>query len=317
MPTAVSASNDPAQLLGGDLNDDNKIDADDESAMNLAYAATTTDANFSSAADIDDDGSVLLSDLLILASNRQTPVLSGIDPVYKPVPGINEGSILKMAGLPHHMEAGEETEVNLLLERVDEVKGYTLDLVYDATDLEIVAVKAPLLQSLSAVRVNRALRPGRFVLAEVTRGAQTLAGAEGALARVRVRALTDLHNPAIAVERAFLADGTNRLVQLAAQTTRVRPERFALAQNSPNPFNPSTNITFELPQDSAPVIFTVYNLMGQRVRELMRAEVMPAGRYTMTWDGLNQHGGRAGSGVYFYTFIAGPYLESKKMILMK
>ena len=317
LPTALSDSNDPSQLLGGDLNDDNKIDADDESAMNLAYAATTTDANFSSVADIDDDGSVLLSDLLILAANRQTPVLSGIDPVYKPIPGVNEGSMLTLDGLPTQMGAGDEVEVDLTLRRVDEVKGYTLDLVYDPSTLEIVTVDATLLQSLSAIRVNRAQKPGRFVLAEVTRGRQAVVAEEGPLARLRLRALTDVNNPSIAVERAFLADRSNRTIQLVAQTSRLLPDQFGLAQNSPNPFNPSTNITFDIPQDSAPVVLSVYNLMGQRVRELMRAEMMPAGRYTITWDGLDQRGQRAGSGVYFYTLAAGPYLESRKMILMK
>ena len=316
LPTAISTSNDPSQLLGGDLNNDNKIDADDESAMNLAYAATTIDSNFSSVADIDDDGSVLLSDLLILAANRQIPVLSGIDPVYKPVPGINEGAMLTLAGLPAWLPAGEEMEVELRLERTDEVKGYTLDLVYDPAALDVVGVDASLLNSASTVRVNRLQRPGRFVLAEVTRGRATVASEEGPLARVRLRALSDV-SPVLAVERAFLADRANRTVQLAVQTSRILPQRFALAQNSPNPFNPSTNISFDLPQDSAPVSLTVYNLMGQRVRELIRAETMPLGSYTITWDGLDGSGKRAGSGVYLYTLAAGPYLESRKMILMK
>ena len=59
-PTRIADGCDPGQLLGGDINGDNKIDTNDESALNLAYESTSADSNYNSAADIDDDGTVLL-----------------------------------------------------------------------------------------------------------------------------------------------------------------------------------------------------------------------------------------------------------------
>ena len=67
-----------------------------------------------------------------------------------------------------------------------------------------------------------------------------------------------------------------------AQRMELRPRAFRLLQNVPNPFNPITAIAFELPTE-ARVDLAVYNLVGQRVRTLVK-EMRPAGRYRVTWD---------------------------------
>ena len=95
--------------------------------MNLAYSSTTGSENFNSAADIDDDGSVLLSDLLILAANRRIPLLTGIEPIYKAVPGANEGTLLGLSGMPLELKSGEEFTLVLELESAEALVGYTLD----------------------------------------------------------------------------------------------------------------------------------------------------------------------------------------------
>lgn len=101
-----------------------------------------------------------------------------------------------------------------------------------------------------------------------------------------------------------------------ASITNVRPivnnipEKFELYQNYPNPFNPSTIISFTIPENSK-VTLEVYNLIGQKISELINEEFQ-AGRYEINFDakGLS-------SGIYLYRLKAGNYTSVKKMILIK
>lgn len=316
-PTRLSDSNDPAQLIGGDINGDNKIDAEDESALNIAYETSTADGNLYSDADIDDDGRVFFSDLLILAANFQVPILSGVDPVYKPTRAINEGTSLEIAGLPLEVKAGEEFELELKLAGAGDITAYTLDLVFDPAVLAVAGVETPLMQGHTTMQIQRSAGSGRYVLAEAFKGAGNVAVEEGPVAWVDFRVLQDAMEPVVSVEQAYIADNTARMVELATRVTRVLPKRFALWQNVPNPFNPSTQISFDVPQDGARVMLTVYNIMGQPVRQLMRSSSVPAGRYTLAWDGLDDEGRKVSSGVYMYTLQAGDFVQSRKMLMMK
>lgn len=88
------------------------------------------------------------------------------------------------------------------------------------------------------------------------------------------------------------------------------PITFALEQNFPNPFNPSTTIEFSIPQVSA-VRLIVFNSLGQEVETLINRE-MSAGMHQVSFDAS-----QLPSGVYFYKIEAGGFLASKKMILIK
>ena len=88
-----------------------------------------------------------------------------------------------------------------------------------------------------------------------------------------------------------------------------------LGENYPNPFNPSTTISFSL-QEREHVEITVYNVLGQRVKTLC-SEVKEPGRYSLTWDGLNDNSISTASGIYFYKMKTSSYLNIKKMMLIK
>jgi hypothetical protein len=92
-------------------------------------------------------------------------------------------------------------------------------------------------------------------------------------------------------------------------------DQFDLEGNFPNPFNPSTEICFSLPQ-AEHVRLDVFNILGERIATLVD-EVIQAGRHTVTWDGTNDYGTPVASGVYFYRIQAGDYAASRKMIMMK
>lgn len=90
----------------------------------------------------------------------------------------------------------------------------------------------------------------------------------------------------------------------------VAPRPLELLGNHPNPFNPVTQISLYLPQ-AVHVTIDIYNVLGQRVDRLVD-DVMDAGEHVVEWDGS-----KAASGVYFYRFQAGDYVETKKMLLLK
>ena len=94
------------------------------------------------------------------------------------------------------------------------------------------------------------------------------------------------------------------------QINNTVPSEFSLKQNFPNPFNPSTQINFSIPQTSL-VVLKVYDVTGREVATLLN-QYKTAGSYT-----LNFNATELASGIYYYTIAAGSFSSTKKMILMK
>lgn len=91
--------------------------------------------------------------------------------------------------------------------------------------------------------------------------------------------------------------------------------RNRLFPNAPNPFNPSTTIRYEVGETS-PVSMVIYNIRGRRLKTLVNGE-KPPGRYEIVWDGRNDRGEPAASGVYLCRLQVGKYGSVKKMVLVK
>lgn len=94
------------------------------------------------------------------------------------------------------------------------------------------------------------------------------------------------------------------------------PRTFSLSQNFPNPFNPSTQIAYALPR-AVEVTLSIYNIRGQKVRDLVDGEKQVAGYYTVTWDGTDAFGRSVATGVYLYRIEAGEFVKAEKMTLIK
>lgn len=95
----------------------------------------------------------------------------------------------------------------------------------------------------------------------------------------------------------------------------ILPDQFALHNNYPNPFNPSTTISYSLPV-RVDVSLVVYNVLGQEVKTLHEG-YQEAGNHQIVWGGDNNQGSPVASGVYFYKLKAGDFEQSKKMMLLK
>ena len=85
---------------------------------------------------------------------------------------------------------------------------------------------------------------------------------------------------------------------------------YVLYHNYPNPFNPTTTIRYELPQDGV-VTIEIYDILGQKVKTLLN-EFKKADRYEVTFNSIG-----LASGVYFYTLMVNDFIQTKKMILVK
>jgi hypothetical protein len=99
-------------------------------------------------------------------------------------------------------------------------------------------------------------------------------------------------------------------VNTVLEISPALPTEFALDQNFPNPFNPSTEIRFSLPEASA-VKIEIYSIQGQKVATVL-SQAMNAGVHTVRYDA-----GKLSSGVYIYTIQAGRFRASQKMTLIK
>lgn len=129
---------------------------------------------------------------------------------------------------------------------------------------------------------------------------------------------TDANTPDIgaAFDDFEITGPVNGVVGTEPQNSEI-PSVFALGQNFPNPFNPATDIKFQLPQKGH-VVITVYDVLGREVSTLVN-EIKDAGYYKAIFDGTN-----LASGVYFYTIEVTPasgtstiFKDVRKMVLVK
>ncbi|MFN3693672.1 MAG: T9SS type A sorting domain-containing protein [Ignavibacterium sp.] len=93
-------------------------------------------------------------------------------------------------------------------------------------------------------------------------------------------------------------------------TNDVQPYNFELSQNFPNPFNPSTKISWQSPVNSWQTL-KIYDLLGNEITTLVD-EYRKAGRYEVEFNAS-----KLSSGIYFYKLNAGSFTETKKMVLLR
>ena len=124
----------------------------------------------------------------------------------------------------------------------------------------------------------------------------------------------------VARDAAGLADYGESDTDFSTTVITDSPElpainRFALAQNIPNPFNPCTTIKFDIPFKSR-VRIVIYNASGQFVSTLAD-RIFEKGRQALTWQGKDNSGHAVSSGVYFCRMEADQFVQTRKMILLR
>jgi hypothetical protein len=200
-----------------------------------------------------------------------------------------------------------------------EVKGLSTRLAYDGGALEFVSARlsehmiAPLGQVFFWYRGG----DGTAQIDLAALGTDTTIGGSGDVAVLTFRPLADEH--AVTFDAIDLRGvGNEHLLASADDYAPLPavPEAFRLIGNSPNPFNPTTTIGYDVPAGGGRVRIEVFDVSGRLVTTLVD-EVQPEGRTSITWHGVDERGAELPSGVYFYRMGAGDYVETRKMLLLK
>jgi hypothetical protein len=100
-----------------------------------------------------------------------------------------------------------------------------------------------------------------------------------------------------------------------AENSRNMPAVMKINGNFPNPFNPSTTIEFSLDTDGF-VTLDIYNISGQKIKTVY-AKNVTAGVHSVLWDGTDENGVAASSGIYFCRLMCGNHIAVRRMALVR
>ena len=130
-------------------------------------------------------------------------------------------------------------------------------------------------------------------------------------------------NPRVYGGRIDMGAYENQNVVVGSQEVFI-PNITTLYQNYPNPFNPSTTISFNVTQTSSFVTLEIYNLKGQKVKDLSPGlchaepvKVRGETKYSVIWNGKDDNNKPVSSGIYFYKLKTGNFEKTKRMVLLK
>ena len=324
----VDADGDPVYLIvlpsqGGNM----EVDFEDFVAFAAAFNSQKGDANYNPQADVNDDGTVDFSDFVTAAASygRTVAVPAGSKLAITPQrPGVNADTEMTLDLAGEKVLVGEEISVTVSMANAKQLNGFGLELTYDADKFEFVSAVPAAADLLKSQGDETPLfkswpEEGRVSVVNAIIDAGSVSG-EGALVTFTFKVLREFEDNArfeIAQGVVFDADQLqNPVVSLGALDVQSTPTEFALHQNFPNPFNPQTNIPYDL-AESGDVALRIYNLLGQEVRTLVR-ERQQAGRYTVQWSGMDDRGVSVSSGIYFYQVsVAGKFQDAKRLMLLK
>ena len=326
--TFVDARGDPVYLVklpsrGGNLT----VDFEDFLAFAAAFNAQKGHANYNPQADVNDDGNVDFEDFVTAAASfgRTAVVPAGSKLAIAPQrPGANADTEMTLELAGEKVLVGETISVTVSMANAEALTGFGMELTYDAAKFEFVGAVPAENDLLKYTGGETPLfrnwpKDGRVPVVNAIVNGGSVSG-EGPLVTFTfkvLRAFDDNARFEIAKGVVFDADQLrNPVVSLGALDVQSTPTEFALHQNFPNPFNPQTNIPYDL-AESGDVVLRIYNLLGQEVRTLVR-ERHQAGRYTVQWSGMDDRGVSVSSGIYFYQVsVAGKFQGARRLMLVR
>lgn len=303
-----------------DFSGDGEVGFSDFISFASSFGKASTDADFDARIDLNDDGSVNFPDFILFAQLFGQKV-SG-KPATKSIGqrlGINTEAALALQ--PQAGKTTDQVTLSVKLNDFQWVGAYNLTLNYDAAGLQLMraetAQPSRLAQSvgLQPVALQTLSEDGGLILSDVF---ASPIQSEGTLLNLTFQVIDPEAISGIEISNVLIADASgyiNALQGARLADLNPVPAEFALDQNHPNPFNPETQIAYQLPQ-AGDVSLTIYNLLGQQVRQLVNTH-QAAGFYRVSWNGQDALGRSAASGIYFYHLKADQFSQTKMMILLK
>ena len=307
-----------------DFDKDGTVGFSDFLAFAARFGSTEGEAGYDRKFDLDADGAIGFTDFVQFAQAFGKP--AGGKPVglSRPVGGsggANEGAMLSL--VQQKVANRGEAQVSVQVTGAAEVKGYCLTVGYDASALRFAGAEGPdgsLISgeghTSSGVALQAAMAPGEVLLADVLAPGASVQN--GDLVRLRFLLLDQTQPGGVEVVEALVCDGAWQITGIAGARLEVlstAPVEYALGRNFPNPFNPETQIDYQLPEAGA-TFLVIYNMLGQSVRTLVQSN-QKAGFYRVAWDGRDALGRPVSSGIYLYRLVSGRFVQTRRMILLK
>ncbi len=267
------------------------------------------------------DDVVDFEDLIIFAMNYGV-----VGPAGKRTPQVILAGKTEAASPTLRLEGSLDDEgfftASLILDgNVDEVKGASVEVLFDENTLEFVGARPSdaLAGGGSFFMGDRVSRGDARVDLSALGMERTIHGS-GEIAVLTFRAAgtgdhIDLRFGDVRLRGVGNEDLTVTVTGLALSNGGTVPSVTRLVGAVPNPFNPTTAIHFEL-SASQHVTIGIYDVGGRLVRNLVD-EQRPAGRYADSWDGRDNDGRASGSGVYLLRMEAGTYSRTARVVLLK
>ena len=303
-------------VLQGDFNGDNAVTFDDFFLFVDAFGKEAT-GDFV-IYDLSGNGMVDFDDFFLFVDNFGKSVPGKL---WSATQSVDENAIVTLEALGGGREDQGLVTLRIRAEQIEQLKAFGLVLRYDHRAVEWREAspgpghlldskggQAPLFQVMKQT-------PGQLIIGNGLTVGEPISGS-GLLAELTFRVIGSANTHFDLTEALVASSGSQvkRVQQLRSAV--LLPQAFYLSANYPNPFNPSTNIEFALPQ-AGPVELSVYDVLGQRVRTLVGEADHAAGFYTAIWDGLDSNRRPVGSGIYFYRLQASNFTRSYKMTLLK
>lgn len=279
--------------ITGDFNGDSVVGLADFVMFVNAYGSTSSAPDWDPAFDLDGNGSIGLGDFVIFVDNYGREG----GPTKLASPGTSQGRVVCLR------ETGQRTTLTVRIEQVEAVRGCGVALQYDRETLAFSGVADGGLYFEHDGRLVVACRLGegedpQMKLWFEPRTAGSPAGA-------------------IEVLEAMVLNASGVVCDVPVAAAAL-PSAYRLYPAAPNPFNPRTEIAFDVPAGAteATVTLDVCDVRGRLVRRLVHGSVA-GGRHRVVWDGRNEAGQTVSSGVYVCRLLTEGLVSVQRMMLVK
>lgn len=282
----------------GDFDGNAVVNLSDFFLLAEAFGYSRSDADYDEAYDLDASGTVGYDDLFLFFELYGTR--------YRTAKALPPDGRLVEVRL--RAETADSEQFRVILEVPDvEARAYGFVLTYDT----------------EALRLIDGATDGTIVI-EPTPGTVVLAGLPGreavpdaGLAAVEFAALPGVSAGTVRLRQAQgTEEDGGRWQATGSAAVRLAPAAFELLPNTPNPFNPSTQIRYQLPQ-ATPVWLTLFDMLGQPVAILANGYTQSPGLHQLRWDGRDDAGQPVASGVYFSVLRTPDAQRVGKLLLLR
>ena len=213
----------------------------------------------------------------------------------------------------------QNSKLGISIEYGGPVRGIELELEFDPEMVNILSTGLSKIQDEVMVTSKR-IEDGKLKVVVANLNSGTIEDDENLYLNLPLQFNgNDYQVSTVSLKDIKIAGADGNIIRSLSRTEssdiKAIPVNFALQQNFPNPFNPSTEIRFDLPENDH-VTLAVYNMMGQKVKTLASRNMTP-GYHSIIWNGTNDSGAKVATGMYFYSINTKNFQSIKKMLFLK